>query len=573
MSTGSVYALPWNWCGNLVWFINISIKNERSTRTSTLRVPRVRGLGEESREEDLDEFGRFDPLKLPRLEERTVVAFFVYHCLANLSSFTETILLVALFYLICSRPAGIQPLYGVIVASYPLGFLLGSVAFSMASRHELLILMFSRLRRATLITSLVNLVAWVACLTVFLNVYDDEYYTVLVLVLARFLQGVCGIQQVMPLFFLRHLVDRQYPQRDDLTYQFSRCAVGPSVALCLALGLPALSPTDYDNDLDPRQLFNVFTLPCWLSIAFVTTTLSYSLLLPTNYAFLVPDEAYMTRLAEQRDLLCHSRGQEAGFSTCRHRVLWADLLLNAVVYSLIWNLPFVVVRQFRYTIFQLYEPIFEGAAVALLSHPCLVAFCLQRYRVHKRFSAAANVLAVVLGTLSLVCCLLFVLSDFGTSLPLFASPFLLGYGMTMALGSIDSLGLDDDDNAEVSVAFAVRRRQLAKAAGRAVGTFFSGSLVAKTSAQGQCLLQYHEYWCTLLLVCCAMTLLCVLTTRQSGCRVRFCRSGVGGSPSLAQLDEMLLTQQRSSVDAVSCDPHSVCISLARSGLVVDIDVV
>lgn len=577
MSTGSVHALPYNWCGNLVWFINIFIKNERQSRTESLHVRglgiRGVGTGEESKE-DLDEFGRlFDPLQLPKLEERTIATFFVYHMLANICAFCETILIVALFYLICGRPAGfVQPLFGLIVAAYPLGFLLGSVTFSMVSKHELL--MFTRLRGCTVATSLLNLVAWVAILTVFLNVYDDDYFIVLVLVMARFLLGLCSIQQVFPLAFLRHLSARTYPQRDDLSYNFSRAMVGPSLALCLALGLPALSPSDYLETLDPRLLFNVFTLPSWFAIFAVTTTLSYSLLLPSNYAFLspVPDEAYMARLAEQRDLMYLHRRQEANFYSCGQRVLWADLLLNAVVYSIGWNLPFAVVRSYRYNIFQLYEPVFVGALCALLTHPCLVAFFLKRYRVHKRFSARANVLAVVLGTLSLACCLLSILVDFHSNHSLFPPAFLLGYGIAMALGSIDSLVFDDDDNAQVSVAFSVRRRILAKAAGRFLGTLATGSLLSKTSIsslhpQGQCILQYHEEWSAILLVFCVVTLLCVLTTRQSGCR------GVGITPSLTQMDEMLLSQQRTSPDAVSCDPNSVCISLARFGLVVDIDIV
>ena len=160
MSSAIEYLLPYNYCGNLLWFINVAIKKERSTRTSSLRVPGVNSpplhysscahtaLGSSSspsfsssssphqspyhlhqpyephprpypyprpspsphpspypspsqlrhpREspsqyeswrafaDEAIEGRGMDPLRLPRLEEKEIQLFFVYHVLANIS--------------------------------------------------------------------------------------------------------------------------------------------------------------------------------------------------------------------------------------------------------------------------------------------------------------------------------------------------------------------------------------------------------------------------------------------------------------------------------------------------------
>lgn len=536
-------SLPFRCCGNLVWFLRALGKNERAERSTTLRRPLFDN--EECKDASTDVDWTECGFHLTPLQEKEIATFFIYHVLSAVSATFDTLLLIVLPLFFCNNAeTSTLPLYGTVVACYPLGQFLSFLWFTRATNSSFPL--FSTARNTTAIASGLAVFCWALSLLVFLNLWSDETGATqaVLLLVSRLGLGAAGLQQFLPLLFCQHMSSVVYRQRDDLLHSFARHLLGPSIALIAALGLPPLTPDEFNPTLRSAQLFNIQTWPCWLGLGLAASLLAYSLQLVSNHGMGGANH----HSAEHHLLFAHTR---LGFNeSSRVPLLWAEACLSFVFSGIGWTLLFQTNRSYPVSVFHVFPPIFVGWAVGVCVNPKTAAFLLrvERYRLPCCSYEAQCRASVLLGVLvQLGCCISLVLQS-GSDASVFAPMALYGYALYLVSNSVDRLELPRRDSA-LSIAADTQARAVAKIVGRALGTFVSGSLLTR-SGEGGCHLRQFEF---------LTALYCLLLVLAAACLYVPCagvRPGHGARIPLG-------------------DPDCICASLALDSLdvVMDVDVV
>lgn len=586
MSCECVY-VPLRCCSNFQWFVHTLIKNERKTRTSQLIVRDFRQslFGEECKEAmdyDLDDNDFLDGFHLSALEEKEVATFFIYHCIGNISSMFELINIIALQYFMCRGSVQLGkdlskyllPLYGIIIPAYSIGLLVGISCFTRILSKDVL---FTTLKKLTIAASALNLLFWSLNVVVFLNIFESYTITFPLLAVSRFFIGLAGASQIFPLAFLRHLSAAQYRQRDDLAYSFARILLAPSIALCVALGLPPLSPEEFNPTLKPEQLFNSLSLCSWLALGLAVSVFTYSIRLPSNNAM-----EYVNHHSVKHQHRLDYRAHQDLFKPHRNLILYADAAAQFTTWAIGWNYYFLVKRRYSFSIFQLFIPFYVGCLCAMIVNPKTVGLLLGRYRLNYSYEFSCR-LCVICGLLLLIGCILSIIIDEYSNASIFLPGFLFGMAVFLINNSIDKLYLLREEACascscipqrtdqhhrghhhsssmcrELSVETDIRMRIVAKNVGRMLGTALTGALLTSEPASdlSDCHIQYVFYW--------GIFNVCILIVAIA-CLV---------APACPCSSIMASTHNRQQPWArVRGDPDSICVSLAQDRLHIDVDVI
>jgi len=543
--------LQMRWCSNLVWYVNKVIRTERAPRTRRLHVRDFQG--ESKAEEGFSVSPGVSGSNLTELGCKEVETVFFYYSIAQVCGSFDTLVVIALPFFWCRASRGLTqllPFYGLLASSFSMGALMSSSAFiSSIKTKEVL---FSFVRRVTVVSSLVMILCWVLLVVVFLNIFTERFSQLILLLVARFGLGLCsGVQQCVPLAFLRHLSANAasgcYKPRDDLSTSFGRLLLGPGISLCSSLGLPSLTPSDYNPTLRLSSLFNSLTIGSFLGLAMATTIFTAALRLPSDNA--MGHSNHHSRNNHER--LAQSEETVSATEFWCSPILQADAAIHAVIWGTTWSILFLFKVPSVSTVFDLFVPIFVGCLCAIIVNPKTVLGGLLRldsYRLGYSFSSASRG-CCLLGVLTLIAAQLCIAIQ--PSAP-FAPMFLFGMALFLISNSEDRIELLRPTRTaenERSVAFEFSQRTSAKTWGRMVGSLISGVLLESRGDSGECSLRWLEYWAALNIV-----FLLFATVRLA-------------LPCCAENEASLRGGVR-----IAGDPDSICASLAEGAIDIDIDI-